>query len=98
MSIQFKRSTVVTFLGLALLAGGAVTSLQAKTPALVAPPQVQYDYDMDIFHPVIAQNGMVSTEQHLASTVGLDILKKGGNAVDAAVGGMLLNLKRPPAS
>ena len=86
MSIQFKRSTVVTFLGLALLAGGAVTSLQAKTPAPAAPPQVQYDYDMDIFHPVIAQNGMVSTEQHLASTVGLDILKKGGNAVDAAVG------------
>lgn len=85
MSIQFKRSTVVTFLGLALLAGVSVAPLQAKTPAPVAPPQVQYEYDMDIFHPVIAHNGMVATEQHLASAIGLDILKKGGNAVDAAV-------------
>ncbi len=35
--------------------------------------------------PVSAKNGMVVTEQHLASDVGLQILKQGGNAVDAAV-------------
>lgn len=35
--------------------------------------------------PVPAQNGMVVTEQHLATKAGVDILKKGGNAVDAAV-------------
>ncbi|KQY14095.1 gamma-glutamyltranspeptidase [Rhizobium sp. Root482] len=35
--------------------------------------------------PVKAENGMVVTAQHLASDVGVDILKKGGNAVDAAV-------------
>ncbi|MFT2793332.1 gamma-glutamyltransferase [Serratia sp. T13T92] len=34
---------------------------------------------------VEAQNGMVVTSQHLASQVGVDILKIGGNAVDAAV-------------
>jgi gamma-glutamyltranspeptidase/glutathione hydrolase len=34
---------------------------------------------------VEAQNGMVVTSQHLASQVGVDILKRGGNAVDAAV-------------
>ncbi|HMN22542.1 MAG TPA: gamma-glutamyltransferase [Ottowia sp.] len=44
-----------------------------------------YDFDMDVFHPVVARQGMVATEQELASRIGLDVLKKGGNAVDAAV-------------
>ena len=35
--------------------------------------------------PVAAPNGMVVSAQHLASKVGVDVLKKGGNAVDAAV-------------
>ena len=34
---------------------------------------------------VEAKNGMVVTSQHLASKVGVDILKMGGNAIDAAV-------------
>jgi gamma-glutamyltranspeptidase len=34
---------------------------------------------------VIAKNGMVASEQELATQIGLDILKAGGNAVDAAV-------------
>ncbi|HUR90635.1 MAG TPA: gamma-glutamyltransferase [Ramlibacter sp.] len=35
--------------------------------------------------PVGAENGMVVTAQHIATHVGVDVLKKGGNAVDAAV-------------
>jgi len=35
--------------------------------------------------PVAAENGMVVTAQHKATHVGVDILKAGGNAVDAAV-------------
>ena len=35
--------------------------------------------------PVIGTRGMVVTAQHLASDVGADILRQGGNAVDAAV-------------
>ena len=35
--------------------------------------------------PVAADHGMVVTAQHLATEVGVDVLKKGGNAVDAAV-------------
>src|SRR5690349_21091702 len=35
--------------------------------------------------PVAAENGMVVTAHRLATKVGVDVLKRGGNAVDAAV-------------
>lgn len=38
-----------------------------------------------IHHPVWAKNGMVATQEALASDIGLKILKDGGNAVDAGV-------------
>jgi len=35
--------------------------------------------------PVAAKHGMVVTAQHLATQVGVDVLRHGGNAIDAAV-------------
>ncbi|MFT3720032.1 gamma-glutamyltransferase [Pseudorhodoferax sp.] len=68
----------------------AVTPVATPAVAPFVPSAAQaaaaaYDFDMDVFHPVVARNGMVATEQELATKIGLDVLKAGGNAVDAAV-------------
>ena len=40
---------------------------------------------LDRFHPVFAAQGMVASQEALATNIGVDILARGGNAVDAAV-------------
>jgi len=52
----------------------AISLYLAPLPAFAASPA-----------PVEAEHGMVVTAQHLATDVGVDVLKSGGNAVDAAV-------------
>ncbi len=48
---------------------------------------------------VIAKNGMVASSHPLATQIGLDILKKGGTAVDAAIGvNAALGLMEPTGS
>lgn len=66
----------------------AQAAVLAAAPATTAAAQsaaAAYDYDMDVFHPVVAHHGMVVSEQALASQAGLQMLRAGGNAVDAAV-------------
>ncbi|WP_286738955.1 gamma-glutamyltransferase [Psychrobacter sp. UBA3068] len=56
----------------------------AKTANNANSDQAIYSEDA-IHHPVWAKNGMVATQEALASDIGLQILKDGGNAVDAGV-------------
>ena len=61
-------------------------------------PAVSYGVDADTFHPVKEQHGMVSSVDATATQVGVDILKQGGNAVDAAVAvGYALAVTHPQA-
>lgn len=51
-----------------------------------------------IFHPVEADNGMVAAQEKRAAEVGRDILRQGGNVVDAAVAtGFALAVTHPQA-
>lgn len=51
-----------------------------------------------MYQPVSAKNGMVSSQESIATEVGLKILKQGGNAVDAAVSvGFALAVTYPQA-
>ena len=54
--------------------------------------------DFAIARPVAAAHGMVVSQEAVASNVGLDVLKRGGNAVDAAVAvGFALAVTLPSA-
>ncbi|NEP00658.1 MAG: gamma-glutamyltransferase [Symploca sp. SIO2E9] len=69
-----KKRVILSFcLSLSVITGISVT-------------QAQPIYNRQhIFHPVIARNGMVSSQEHYATEAGLEVLKEGGNAIDAAV-------------
>ena len=87
--MRLKPKLILTNLSLALM---LVISPIAQSKLLPQPvtnasqlAANRYDSSNDIFHPVYGKNGMVASEQGLATQVGLDILKQGGNAIDAAV-------------
>ncbi|MFA9500335.1 gamma-glutamyltransferase [Mannheimia sp. E30BD] len=75
----------LSLLTLSLAMGTAFANPSVTTTAAAQQAAIRYDSSKDIFHPVFAKNGMVASEQGLASEVGLSILRQGGNAVDAAV-------------
>ena len=67
----------------------------AAAPAFAQEPIYS---DMDRVHPVVAGQGMVASQEALATGIGVEILQAGGNAVDAAVAvGFALAVTLPQA-
>ncbi|KGT91084.1 gamma-glutamyltranspeptidase [Erwinia typographi] len=82
------------------LAGPLMIGLLLWQGANAAPtaPAVSYGVDADTFHPVEELHGMVSSVDATATQVGVEILRQGGNAVDAAVAvGYALAVTHPQA-
>ncbi|MFQ5588552.1 MAG: gamma-glutamyltransferase [Nitrospiria bacterium] len=71
------RRAVLPLVILSLFFTGVFSPVLAQESAIIS--------GRDRFLPVIAEKGMVATQQALATRAGLEVLKEGGNAVDAAV-------------
>jgi len=75
---------------LVILQAGVLPVAQAQTPG--------YDFRTTIFSPVMARHAMVASDHALATEAGLNILRQGGNAIDAAVAvGFALAVVQPYA-
>ncbi len=87
------------FLKSMLIAAAALSAAVSFSLAQTAPPApAPIITNAARFLPVVARSGMVASQEKLATRVGVDILKAGGNAVDAAVAvGFALAVTHPQA-
>ena len=96
MHTMFKRHTFL-FLALATLLAATAEPVPALAQRANGAAAAVFGNDAR-FHPVIAGHGMVAAQEKIAAQVGADILKAGGNAVDAAVAtGFALAVTHPQA-
>ena len=68
--------------------------------AAVTPPSLSDETKPkgSIIQPVLAEHGMVSAQEAVATRIGVEILQRGGNAIDAAVAvGFALSVTLPRA-
>ena len=88
---------VVPVAQVATLALG-VLALPPGALAQAAPAQAPINTYSAIHHPVVGRNGMVASQNFLATQIGVDILRQGGNAIDAGVAvGLALAVTLPRA-
>ena len=63
----------------------ALTTAAILTTGTLSAQQSAIYSNRDLIHPVYAANGMVASQEALATEIGVEVLKNGGNAIDAAV-------------
>ncbi|OIQ48298.1 MAG: gamma-glutamyltransferase [Gammaproteobacteria bacterium MedPE] len=81
-AFSLKKAAIVS---LSLMSMVSVSTF-AEQPKRINPQKEAAIYSrFAIHHPIWSENGMVASQEALATQVGVDILKQGGNAVDAAV-------------
>ncbi|MDY2795728.1 gamma-glutamyltransferase [[Pasteurella] aerogenes] len=80
-----KKYFLISSIAAALTLPVSLDLLANTQPTATQLAAQRYDSSKDIFHPVFGKQGMVASEQELATQVGVEVLQQGGNAVDAAV-------------
>src|SRR6266581_1455287 len=78
MSLLTERRWILATI-LLVVAYGVPAAAQEQRRGFYTPPA------SDAIHAVVAEHGMVVAQEKIAARLGADVLRRGGNAVDAAV-------------